>query len=97
MLVGYARRITIACFSEIFQPGGIHESHYGICRAGLEGAHVLDEAACDRGRQLYEFWHGPDVGAAADNCEARTVFGVILLRARFPARLRNKLNMSPRT
>jgi hypothetical protein len=52
-------------------------------RLSMEGAHVLDEAARDRGRQLYEFWHGLDVGAAADNCESRTVFGVILLRARF--------------
>jgi hypothetical protein len=43
------------------------------------------------------FGMGLDIGAAADNCESRTVFGVILLRARFPVRLRNKLNTSPRT
>jgi hypothetical protein len=66
-------------------------------RLSVKRAHVFDEAAGDSGRQFYEYWHGPDTGAAADNCEARTVFGVILLRARFPARLRNKLNMSPRT
>jgi hypothetical protein len=37
----------------------------------MEGAHIVDEAACDRGRQFYRFEaDGSEIGTTARDCES---------------------------
>ena len=61
MIVGYARRIPIACFSEIFQPGAIHESHYGICRAGLDATPLRATEYETAGEMVEVYSRGGDI------------------------------------